>query len=402
EADVPFFSISASEFVEMFVGVGASRVRDLFEKAKRSAPAIVFVDELDAVGRQRGVGVGGGSDEREQTLNQLLVEMDGFDERQSVIIIAATNRPDVLDPALLRPGRFDRHVSVGLPDRSGRQGILSIHTRRLPLSEDVDLAGLSRATSGFSGADLANLCNEAALAAARRNHPKVALVDFEEALDKLLLGNTRSTLLSDKDRRVIAFHEAGHALVAMSLPEADPIRKISIVPRGQSLGATAQTPLEDRANYSRSYLLARVAVILAGRVAEELFIGDVTVGAESDLLQATELARRMVTRWGMSELGLASYRSLGQEQPFLGYDLAQGRDYSEAKAAEIDQAVGALLKSRHQVAQAILQGQEEALRRLVELLLREETVTAEQAAAALAGPDSVHAFRPAQAEAVPA
>jgi len=394
EADVPFFSISASEFVEMFVGVGASRVRDLFEKAKRSAPAIVFVDELDAVGRQRGVGVGGGSDEREQTLNQLLVEMDGFDERQSVIVIAATNRPDVLDPALLRPGRFDRHVTIGLPDRSGRQGILDIHTRRLPLADDVDLSLLSRSTPGFSGADLANLCNEAALTAARRNHQKVSLADFEEALDKLLLGNAHGTLLSDHDRRVVAFHEAGHALVAMSLPEADPVRKISIIPRGQSLGATAQLPIEDRANYARSYLLARITVSLAGRAAEELFLHDVTVGAENDLLQATELARRMVTRWGMSELGLASYRATGQEQPFLGYELAQGRDYSEAKAAEIDQAVNALLESRHQVARAILQGQEEALRRLVDLLLREETVTIEQAQAAISGESGEPALRP--------
>ncbi len=401
EAEVPFFSISASEFVEMFVGVGASRVRDLFEKAKRSAPAIVFVDELDAVGRQRGVGVGGGSDEREQTLNQLLVEMDGFDERQSVIIVAATNRPDVLDPALLRPGRFDRHVTVGLPDRVGRQGILDIHARRLPLADDVDLGSLSRTTPGFSGADLANLCNEAALAAARRNHPRVALCDFEEALDKLLLGNTRSTLLSEHDRQVIAFHEAGHALIAMSLPEADPVRKISIVPRGQALGTTAQLPIEDRANYSRSYLMARLTVVLGGRAAEELFLNDITVGAENDLLQATDLARRMVTRWGMSELGLASYRAGGQEQPFLGYELSQGRDYSEAKAAEIDAAVSALLENRYQAARELLQTREASLRRLVSLLLAEETVGAEQIMAVLAPVEGSPALAP-RAEAVPA
>ncbi|MDI7276647.1 MAG: ATP-dependent zinc metalloprotease FtsH [Anaerolineae bacterium] len=383
EANVPFFNISASEFVEMFVGVGASRVRDLFERAKRAAPSIVFVDELDAVGRQRGVGVGGGSDEREQTLNQLLVEMDGFDERQNVIIMAATNRPDVLDPALLRPGRFDRHITVGLPDRQGRQGILDIHTRRLPLAKEVDLQALSRTTAGFSGADLANLCNEAALNAARHNRRQVTMSDFDEALDKLLLGAARSTLLSEEERRTIAYHEAGHALVAESLPEADRIRKISIVPRGHAGGATELLPAEDRTNYTRSYLLAQLTVLLAGRAAEELYVRDVTVGAESDLQRATETARRMVTRWGMSELGLACYRSGLHEQPFLGYDLAQGRDYSEAMAADIDRAVSALLSSRYQVATRILQSEEEAVRRLVDLLLQEETVSAEQLAAVL-------------------
>ena len=402
EANAPFFNISASEFVEMFVGVGASRVRDLFDRAKRSAPAIVFVDELDAVGRQRGVGVGGGSDEREQTLNQLLVEMDGFDERQNVIVIAATNRPDVLDPALLRPGRFDRHVTVGLPDRTGRMGILGIHTRRLPLEDDVDLETLSRLTTGFSGADLANLCNEAALNAARHNRQKVMMPDFEEALDKLLLGGARTTLLTERERRVVAFHEGGHALVAQCLPGADPIRKVSIIPRGQSLGATEQLPTEDRSNYSKSYLLARLTVMLAGRAAEELFIHDVTVGAENDLAQATELARRMVTRWGMSDLGLACYRAGSQEQPFLGYELAQGRDYSEAIAAEIDRAVSALLTSRHQVARAILQAEEETLRRLVDLLLQEETVSAAQVAALLEGRSAADVTAAGQQELIPA
>ncbi len=387
EANAPFFSISASEFVEMFVGVGASRVRDLFDRAKRAAPAIVFVDELDAVGRQRGVGVGGGSDEREQTLNQLLVEMDGFDERQNVIIIAATNRPDVLDPALLRPGRFDRHVTVGLPDRSGRRGILDIHTRRLPLAEDVDLGVLSRATAGFSGADLANLCNEAALQAARNDRQRVTMPDFDEALDKLRLGNTRSTLLSDAERRMIAFHETGHALVAESLPEADSVRKISIIPRGLAGGAMEQLPSEERYNHTRSYLLARLTVMVAGRAAEELFLYDITVGAENDLQQATELARRMVTRWGMSELGLASYRA-GQEQPFLGYELAQGRDYSEAMAAEIDRAVNDLLDRCYETARSILQSEEEAVRRIVAALLREETLTGAQLGALLGKPQA--------------
>lgn len=386
EANVPFFNISASEFVEMFVGVGASRVRDLFERAKRAAPAIVFVDELDAVGRQRGVGVGGGSDEREQTLNQLLVEMDGFDERQNVIVMAATNRPDVLDPALLRPGRFDRHITVGLPDRRGRQGILDIHTRRLPLADDVNLDALSQITAGFSGADLANLCNEGALNAARQNRQRVVMADFEEALDKLLLGGKRNALLSERERQIIAYHEAGHALVAQSLPEADPIRKISIIPRGAALGATEQLPVEDRYNYSKAYLLARLTVMLAGRTAEELFLQEVTTGAENDLQQATDLARAMVTRWGMSDLGLASYRTGNHDQPFLGYELSQGREYSEALAAEIDRAVGALLTSRHKVAAAILKAEEEAVRRLVDRLLQQETLSAEDVRAVLREP----------------
>jgi cell division protease FtsH len=383
EANAPFFSISASEFVEMFVGVGASRVRDLFEKAKRSSPAIVFVDELDAVGRQRGVGVGGGSDEREQTLNQLLVEMDGFDERQNVIVIAATNRPDVLDPALLRPGRFDRHITVGLPDRVGRQGILDIHSRRLPLAEDVQLSAISGSTTGFSGADLANLCNEAALNAARNNRQKVTMQDFDEALDKLLMGNVRGILLPERERRVNAFHEAGHAVVASCLPEADPVRKVSIIPRGQTGGATELLPTEDRTNYTRSYLLAQLTVMLAGRAAEELYIHDITVGAENDLQRATEIARRMVTRWAMTDLGLACYRAGGQEQPFLGYELAQGRDYSEATAAAIDKAVNELLHSRHEVATRILQREEESVRRLVDHLLEHEAATGSQIEAIL-------------------
>ena len=299
EAEVPFFTISASEFVEMFVGVGASRVRDLFEKAKTSAPAIVFIDELDAVGRRRGAGLGTVNDEREQTLNQLLVEMDGFSDRQEVILIAATNRPDVLDPALLRPGRFDREITVPLPDRRGREGILKIHSRGLRLATDVNLSLMARSTTGFSGADLANLCNEAALIAARAGHEEIGMQDFDEALDRIILGAARSTIMSDHDRKVVAYHEAGHALAAWLLPNADPVHKVTIIPHGRALGVTEQVPGEDQLNYSREYLFSRLAVMLGGRTAEELAIGDITTGAENDLVEATRLARRMVTRWGM-------------------------------------------------------------------------------------------------------
>jgi cell division protease FtsH len=353
EAQVPFFSLSASEFVEMFVGVGASRVRDLFQKAKDAAPAIVFIDELDAVGRRRGAGLGAVNDEREQTLNQLLVEMDGFDDRHEVIVLAATNRPDVLDPALLRPGRFDREVMVGLPDLKGREGILRIHTRRLQLAPDVDLGVLARSTTGFSGADLANLCNEAALFAARRDHGVVAMVDFEEAIDKVILGGVRSLLLDEEDRRVIAYHEAGHALIAWRTPEADTVRKVTIIPHGRALGVTEQLPEEDHYNVSRSYLLARITVMLGGRTAEELVMGDITTGAESDLVQATRLARRMVTRWAMGGLGMMAFEG-DEEQPFLGYELAQGHAYSEETARRIDQEVEQLLNECHEVARRIL------------------------------------------------
>jgi cell division protease FtsH len=373
EARVPFYSLSASEFVEMFVGVGASRVRDLFDKAKESAPAIVFIDELDAVGRRRGAGLGNTNDEREQTLNQLLVEMDGFDERQEVIVIAATNRPDVLDPALLRPGRFDRQVTISLPDLKGREGILEIHTRELQLDPDVDLKVMARTTTGLSGADLANLCNEAALFAARRNHRVVAMADFEEAVDKVILGGVRSLLLNEQDRRVIAYHEAGHTLVAWRQPEADSVRKVTIIPRGQALGVTEQLPDEDHYNQSRGYLQARLAVMLGGRAAEELVMDDITTGAESDLVQATRLAKRMVTRWAMGGLGMMAFQS-DEEQPFLGYDLSQGRDYSEETATRIDEEVERLLNERHEVARRILSKQREALDALVERLLSEETV----------------------------
>jgi cell division protease FtsH len=377
EASVPFFSISGSEFVEMFVGVGASRVRDLFVQAKASEPSIVFIDELDAVGRRRGAGVGQVNDEREQTLNQLLVEMDGFDERQQVIILAATNRPDVLDPALLRPGRFDRSITVPLPDWRGRQGILRIHTRHLHLAHDVDLERLARTTTGLSGADLANLCNEAALGAAARNSSEVAMADFEKAWDKILIGAERTTVLTERDRRVIAYHEGGHALVAWLTPAADPVRKVTIVPHGRALGITEQLPVEERYNMSRGDLVARLDVMLAGRESEALVLGDTTTGAEHDLVQATRLARRMTTRWGMSGLGPMAFES-DEEQPFLGYELSQGRDYSEMTAARIDQEVAHLLAERQAVVHTLLVRMRKGLDALANRLLTDETVGEDQ------------------------
>ena len=389
EANVAFFNLSASEFVEMFVGVGASRVRDLFEQAKTAAPAIVFIDELDAVGRRRGAGLGNVNDEREQTLNQLLVEMDGFDDRHEVIVIAATNRPDILDPALLRPGRFDRQVMVGLADRQGREGILRIHTQNLRLALDVDLALLARSTTGFSGADLANLCNEAALVAARHDHAQVTMPDFEEAVDKILLGQVRPLLMSKHDRRVVAYHEAGHALVAWLTPGADPVHKVTIVPHGRALGVTEQVPGDDQYNYSREYLLARLAVMLGGRTAEEIALGDVTTGAENDLVEATRLARRMITRWGMGSLGPVAFQA-DEQQPFLGYELAQGRDFSEATAARIDQDVQRVLQDRHEVVHSLLIGARDQLDRLVEALLHEETIDQDDMTRVLgARPESV-------------
>ncbi len=373
EAGVPFFSLSASEFVEMFVGVGASRVRDLFDQAKTAAPSIVFIDELDAVGRRRGAGIGRGNDEREQTLNQLLVEMDGFDARHEVIVLAATNRPDVLDPALLRPGRFDRQVVVGLPDRKGREGILRIHTRNLRLSPNVDLSVLARSTTGFSGADLANLCNEAALVAARRDRSEIQMSDFGEAEDKVLLGGARPSLVDPQDRRIVAYHESGHALVAWLTGAADPVHTVTIVPHGRALGVTEQLPSEDRYNYNVTYLVARLAVMLGGRTAEEVAIGDITTGAENDLIEATSLARRMVTRWGMGDLGLVAFKS-DDHQPFLGYELSQGREYSEATAAKIDQEVQRLLDERHKAVRELLTTNREKLDLLVNALLKEETV----------------------------
>jgi cell division protease FtsH len=373
EAKVPFFNISASEFVEMFVGVGASRVRDLFNQAKEAAPSIIFIDELDAVARRRGAGMGTVNDEREQTLNQLLVEMDGFDERQEVIVMAATNRPDVLDPALLRPGRFDRQVVIGLPDREGREGILKIHSKPLNLSDSVDLMLLARITTGMSGADLSNLCNEAAILAAKNDRKEVTMADFEEALDKISLGEKRQVILDQTVRRVIAYHEAGHALVAWLTPNADIVHKVTIIPHGLALGATRQLPMEDQYNYSRAYLISRILVLLGGRTAEEIAIGEVSTGAENDLVEATRLARRMVTRWGMSNLGLLAFKT-DEEQPFLGYELSRGRDYSEATAAIIDEEIKRLLEESHENVRELLTAKVEKLHTLAHALLENETI----------------------------
>jgi cell division protease FtsH len=384
EAGVPFFSISGSEFVEMFVGVGASRVRDLFVQAKAAEPAIVFVDELDAVGRRRGAGVGATNDEREQTLNQLLVEMDGFDEHQQVVLLAATNRPDVLDPALLRPGRFDRQIVVPLPDWRGREGILRIHTRHLHLAANVDLERLARTTTGLSGADLANLSNEAALGAARHDRTEVTMEDFEQAWDKIVLGAERTCVLTPHDRRVVAYHEGGHAVVAWLTPAADPVRKVTIVPHGQSLGSTEQRPTEERYNYSRTDLLARIDVMLGGRESEALAMGDVTTGAENDLVQATRLVRRMITRWGMGSLGSVAFQT-DEEQPFLGYQLAQGRDYSDATAARIDHEVEHLIAERQEAVRQLLTEARERLDTVAQALLTDETVR-EDALVQMLGP----------------
>ncbi|MHB0877227.1 MAG: ATP-dependent zinc metalloprotease FtsH [Anaerolineae bacterium] len=392
EAGVPFFHISASEFVEMFVGVGAGRVRDLFRTAKENAPSIVFVDELDAVGRRRGTGIGNVNDEREQTLNQLLVEMDGFESRHNVIIMAATNRPDVLDPALLRPGRFDRQVVVGLPDRKGREAILAVHTRSIRLAPDVDLGVLARATTGMSGADLANLTNEAALVAATKDQKEVTGAAFLEALDKVQLGEVRSLLLSEKEKRIVAYHECGHALVAWLQPEADPVQKVTIIPRGRTLGVTHQLPEEDKYNLSRQYLLTKLAVTLGGRTAEQVVIGDITTGAENDLVEATRLARRMVTRWGMGELGPVSLDT-DTDEPFLGYEMAQGRIYSEDTAARVDREVQAVLTEREDFARTLLTRERAKLDAIVEVLLRDETIDA-AGIASLLGPHGATAGAP--------
>ncbi len=373
EAGVPFFSVSGSEFVQMFVGVGASRVRDLFDEAKQAAPSIIFIDELDAIGRRRGGNVAMTNDEREQTLNQLLVEMDGFDERQNVVVVAATNRPDVLDPALLRPGRFDRQIVVGLPDAKGREQILKVHSRRLKLAPDVDFSELAGMTIGMSSAQLANLCNEGALHALRKEKNQVTQVDFEAALDKVVLGDVRLLVLDEKNRRVIAYHESGHALVAWLLPEADPVHKVTIIPHGRALGVTEQRPGAEQYNFPKSYLLARLAVMLGGRTAEEVVFGEMTTGAENDLVQATHLARHMIAAWGMSELGLAAYESSGQEG-YLGFDPYQTRQYSEATAARIDELVNTLLHERHQAVQTLLESHRNQLERMAQALLAHETV----------------------------
>ncbi len=376
EAGVPFYSISASEFVEMFVGVGASRVRDLFEKAKTTAPSIIFIDELDAVGRQRFAGLGGSNDEREQTLNQLLVEMDGFDTNQEVIVMAATNRPDVLDPALLRPGRFDRQVTVGLPDRKGREAILAIHSRGIPLAKEVDLTGIARATTGFSGADLANLVNEAALTAARRNRREIVNSDFDEALDKVLLGTVRSGLANPREREVVAFHEAGHALVAHFTPGADPLRKVTIVPRGRALGVAIQSPDEDRYNVSKTYLFGRLDVALGGRASEMIVYDEITTGAENDLKQATSLAKRMVGMWGMSDEVGPVYLGTGEEHVFLGREIVQDKAYSDNTAERLDGAVRSIVEDALQRALAMVKERRGQLHLLVDALLEKETLDA--------------------------
>ena len=374
EANVAFFSIAASEFVEMFVGVGASRVRDLFNKAKAAAPSIVFIDEIDAVGRQRGAGLGGGNDEREQTLNQLLVEMDGFESNEGVILIAATNRPGVLDPALLRPGRFDRRVMVGMPDRAGRLSMLKIHARGKPLTEDVDLESLAKATIGFSGADIANLANEAALTAARRSHKKVSMDDFLQALDRILLGTESPPLSNEVERRVVAFHEAGHAITAALLPGADPVLKVTIVPRGQSLGVTAMLPDDDRRNYPRDYIMTQMVVALGGRAAEEIVFDEVTTGASSDLKRVTDLARRMVTQFGMSDtIGPINFGD-DERQPFLGYSLSQSRSYSEDTASQIDSEVRRLVNQAHERALKLIRENRDKLEALAQELLDNEIV----------------------------
>ncbi len=379
EANVPFFSISGSDFVEMFVGVGASRVRDLFEQGKKNAPCIVFIDEIDAVGRHRGAGLGGGHDEREQTLNQLLVEMDGFESNEGVILVAATNRPDVLDPALLRPGRFDRRIVVNRPDVKGREGILGVHTRKIPLSDDVDVHVLARGTSGFSGADLANLVNEAALNAARYNQKVVQMQDFEFAKDKVLMGSERrSMIISDEEKQVTAVHEGGHALLAVLLPHADPIHKVTIIPRGMALGVTQQLPVDDKHNYSRDYLNDQIAILLGGRLAEELTNGNITTGAGNDLDRATEMARRMVCEWGMSEsIGPLTYGKK-EEQVFLGRDFAQSQDYSEGTAIRIDQEIKRIVTDNYDRGRALLSSRKEELVRIAEELLIREVLDADQ------------------------
>jgi cell division protease FtsH len=374
EANVAFFSIAASEFVEMFVGVGASRVRDLFKRAKDAAPSIVFIDEIDAVGRQRGAGLGGGHDEREQTLNQLLAEMDGFDQTESVIVMAATNRPDVLDPALLRPGRFDRQVTVGLPDKNGRLDILKIHTKGKPLSEDVSLESLAKATIGFSGADLSNLANEAALTAARRNVKRIAMRDFLDAFDRIVLGTESPPLSNENERRVVAYHEAGHAIVGALTPGADPVFKVTIVPRGQALGVTASLPDDDRRNYSREYLVGKMMVLLGGRAAEEITFSEVTTGASNDLRRVTDIARRMVSEFGMSRtFGLLNYGD-NDHQPFLGYSLSQGRSYSEETAARIDEEVKRLVDEAYAQTLGLLENNRDKLEMLAKDLLENEIV----------------------------
>ena len=406
EGNVPFFSISGSDFVEMFVGVGASRVRDLFEQGKKNAPCIIFIDEIDAVGRHRGAGLGGGHDEREQTLNQLLVEMDGFESNEGVILVAATNRPDVLDPALLRPGRFDRRVVVSLPDVRGREQILKVHTRKIPLADDVDLSIIGRGTPGFAGADLANLVNESALLAARQNRKVVTMSDFEVAKDKVLMGaERRSMILTEEDKRITAFHEAGHALVAALLPESDPLHKVSIIPRGRALGVTMQLPEGDVLNRTQKQLNARLCVLMGGRISEMRYTNQLSTGARNDIEQATEVARAMVCDYGMSELGPMSYGKK-DEQIFLGREIAQHRDYSEATAIKIDEAVRAVVERAYVQAEQLIGEFAWALDKIAEALLERETMDGEEIHAIIEkreahrGPDSGSAVAADEQQAV--
>ncbi len=387
EANVPFFSISGSDFVEMFVGVGASRVRDLFEQGKKNAPCIIFIDEIDAVGRHRGAGLGGGHDEREQTLNQLLVEMDGFESNEGVILIAATNRPDVLDPALLRPGRFDRRVVVSRPDVRGREEILRVHTRKIPINDDVDLGVLARGTPGFSGADLANMVNEAALVAARQNRKTVLMWDFEQAKDKVLMGAERkSMLLSDEEKKVTAYHEAGHALVAATRAHSDPLHKVTIIPRGMALGVTMQLPIDDKHTYTRDYLETRLAIMMGGRVAEELFLNTMTTGAGNDIEQASDLARKMVCEFGMSTLGPITFGKK-EEQIFLGREISQHRDFSEETAQQIDAEVRRFVDEGYKSAVSILGNNRPALEKIAQMLLEREVLDANEIQMIMEGKD---------------
>ncbi|MCW5948322.1 MAG: ATP-dependent zinc metalloprotease FtsH [Pyrinomonadaceae bacterium] len=387
EANVPFFSISGSDFVEMFVGVGASRVRDLFEQGKKNAPCIIFIDEIDAVGRHRGAGLGGGHDEREQTLNQLLVEMDGFESNDGVILMASTNRPDVLDPALLRPGRFDRRVVVGRPDVRGREGILKVHTRKIPLDENVDISVIARGTPGFTGADLANIVNEAALNAARYNKKVVTMHDFEVAKDKVMMGaERRSMVISDEEKRNTAYHEAGHTLVGLKVPTADPVHKVTIIPRGMALGVTQSLPEGDKYSHTKEYLLGQIAMLMGGRIAEGMFIGEekITTGASNDIERATELARAMVCEYGMSDLGPLTFGKK-EEQIFLGREIAQHRDYSEDTAIKIDQAVKKIVSDQYTRAEKIISDNRDAMVRLAEALLEHETLDGVQIRRVVAG-----------------
>jgi cell division protease FtsH len=377
EANVPFFSISGSDFVEMFVGVGASRVRDLFEQGKKNAPCIIFIDEIDAVGRHRGAGLGGGHDEREQTLNQLLVEMDGFESNDGVILVAATNRPDVLDPALLRPGRFDRRVVVGRPDVRGREEVLRVHSRKVPLNDDVDLRVLARGTPGFSGADLANMVNEAALVAARMNRKSVFMIDFELAKDKVMMGAERkSMLLSDDDKKDTAYHEAGHVLVAAKRDHADPLHKVTIIPRGMALGVTMQLPEEDKHTVTKDYLETQLAILMGGRCAEEIFMNRKTTGAGNDIERSTDLARKMVCEYGMSRLGPLTFGKK-EEQIFLGREISQHRDFSEETARQIDAEVKSLVEEAYRSAYSILDSNHDIMHRMAAALLERETLDAQ-------------------------